>query len=163
MLNPILEMKQLSWLQTELLSRSSAAPCWETALHSGQTPRLLHRTACRLTWHILKSYSNPELWIWTLLPLVFRKGLHEWYFSAWFPFTGSCCNQQATISVILLSRVYEPAGLLTDRKQDCRSFHSVCSTMRYSLHPSPHEVNEWLRHGFNPAWHNWECNVECYI
>lgn len=33
-------------------------------------------------------------------------------------------------------------GLLTDRKQDRRSFHSICSVMRSSLHPAPGGVSE---------------------
>lgn len=56
--------------RSELLSRSSAAPCWEAGLHSRQTPLLLPGTACRLVPSILKSYANPELCrVASLLPL----------------------------------------------------------------------------------------------
>lgn len=50
----------ISLLSREPLSRSSAAPCWEPVLHSGQTPLPLHGAAWGLAWCFWKSYSEAQ-------------------------------------------------------------------------------------------------------
>lgn len=69
-LNHICKRSSPPLRRSELLSESSAAPCWEAGLHSRQTPLLLPGTACRLIPSIFKSYSNPELCkVASLLPV----------------------------------------------------------------------------------------------
>lgn len=134
-------------------------------MHSGQTPLLLHSTACRLPQTVLKpQIQNSRV---TFFPSCLEKGCANvicqpvrlpipCHVEDFRKLLQSASQDQRAIS---FPCARAGGGLLTDRKQDRGSFHSICSVMRGSLHSAPGEVSEWFGHGFNPAWRK-ECNAE---
>lgn len=142
----ILKIKEYSSLQKVAALQKQCCPllgdCSAFWADTSATPR----TVCSLTWHILKSYSNPELWS-QFFPFCLEKG---------------CMNDicQTIMLLIPLQRGFLKAALISkarsehyltswgvgdlmrDTKQECRSFHFICSAVRGHLHPSPPEGNE---------------------